>query len=108
MFSRLGPITISCDAPPYTVIRACETLAFQSPSDVRWCRMSHHSEPRGVLGLNPWKWFSSKGRSHERTCTCGRPLPVLDKYAFTFVSERVVDYLLGQCPWCRTIYWEEG
>lgn len=40
MISRLGTPEIFCDAPPYAVVRACETLGFQSPLDVRWCRKS--------------------------------------------------------------------
>lgn len=104
MFSRLGTLELSCDAPPYAVVRACETLGFQSPLDVRWCRKSQvihgHSGPRGISALLPWNWFSQ-----GHTCTCGNPLPVLHKHAFTF-DDSVADYLLGQCCRCRTIVWE--
>jgi hypothetical protein len=35
-------------------------------------------------------------------------LPKLEKYAITFVLEKVADYLLGQCRRCGTLFWEEG
>jgi hypothetical protein len=55
-----------------------------------------------------WKLFFGRGDPQEQTCTCGEPLPALEKYAFTLNSGRVLDYLLGQCARCRTVYWEEG
>jgi hypothetical protein len=39
---------------------------------------------------------------------CGHVLPTLEKYAFTFAFGKVVDFLLGQCHRCRTMFWEEG
>jgi hypothetical protein len=65
-------------------------------------------EPRSALGLPPWKWFFGRSRPAEKTCTCGRPLPVLAKYSFTFASEEVGTYFLGQCHRCGTMFWEEG
>lgn len=104
MFSQLEMLEISCDAPPYAVVRACEKLGFQSPLDVRWCRVSQvirgHSKPGGISAWFPWNWFSQ-----GNTCTCNKPLPVLHKHAFT-VDDKVADYLLGQCCRCRTIVWE--
>lgn len=108
MFSRLGTLEISCDAPPDAVVRACETLGFQSPLDVRWCRKSQlrrgHSRLGGIHALYPWNWFATRNRpSQGNTCTCGQPLPVLYKFAL----DKVADYLLGQCCRCRTMFWEE-
>jgi hypothetical protein len=74
--------------------------------------MSHYLSERedhdGTIGFPGWKWFFSKGRSKEKTCSCGEALPVLQWYIFTFVTEQMVDYHLGQCRRCRTIFWEEG
>ena len=30
MSSRLGPLYIECDAPPYSVVVACQKLGFQN------------------------------------------------------------------------------
>jgi hypothetical protein len=45
-------------------------------------------------------------RPKEHACTCGQPLPGLKKYGFSCLSEKVGDYLMGQCPRCRTIFWD--
>jgi hypothetical protein len=85
MAGRLGPIQIDCDAPPYAVVQACERLGFESPSDVRWCRMSHllngRVQPGGALALPFWKRLFRRHRPEERACACGRPLPALAKYS---------------------------
>jgi len=82
MFSQFGQLEIWCDAPPYGVVRACKGCGFHSPL---------------VFG---------RGRQKEPTCTCGHPLPDLKKYGFSFLSDKVGDYLLGQCRRCRTIFWD--
>jgi hypothetical protein len=108
MFSKLGALDITCDAPSYAVVQACEGLGFITPLDVRWCQMDHFlSRPSEEAGaFHPWKWFFGKGRPKEKTCSCGAPLPHLEMYSFTFSCEKVVDYNLGQCRRCRTIFWQ--
>jgi hypothetical protein len=112
MSSRLGPIRIDCDAPPDLVVQKCERLGFESPLDVRWCRLSHFvnrpGEAGGDLLLRLWQWLFRKDQPKPTTCSCGRPLPVLQRYAVTLPSGEVADYLLGQCRRCWTIFWEEG
>ena len=112
MFSRLGPIDIECDAPLYSVVEACEGLGFQSPLDVRWCRMSHvlrgQRELGGVVGFHPLRWLFGSSQPAKTICTCGQPLPPMERYTFTFASEKEAHYLLGQCCRCRTMYWEEA
>ena len=34
MSSRLGPLQIECDAPPYMIVSACRKIGFESPEDV--------------------------------------------------------------------------
>jgi hypothetical protein len=99
----------SChEAPPYSVVQACQGLGFQTPLDVRWYRLSRFPGVRdGLRGLLPWKLFFGKNQPRP-TCSCGQPLPVLEKYAFTFRTHKVKNYLLGQCPRCRTVFWEEA
>jgi len=110
MSSQLGPIDLICDAPSYPVVQACSRLGFQAPLDVRWSRLSHYliGEEGTRLGLQPWKWFFGKRQPKEKTCVCGGPLPTLEWYTFTFLSGGVADYHLGQCPRCRSIFWERG
>jgi len=110
MSSQLGPIDITCDAPPYPVVQACARLGFQSPLDVRWSRLSHYlnEEEGSSLGIHSLKWFFTKRSPKDKTCCCGGSLPLLEWYTFTFLSGGVADYHLGQCPRCRTIFWEQG
>ena len=57
---------------------------------------------RDSLGPTPWKWFTNRSESREKTCTCGEALPMLENYAFTLACVKVLDYRLGQCRRCRT------
>jgi hypothetical protein len=41
-------------------------------------------------------------------CDCGHPLPVLEKCTFTFITGREVSYLIGQCPRCHAVFWEDA
>lgn len=107
MANWLGPIEIRCDAPSYPVVRACEELGFVSPLDVRWCRISHAHDGR-PLGRDAWQWLFGTGKGQGQTCACGRPLPPLERYKFTFNSDAEALYLLGQCRQCRTVYWEDA
>lgn len=110
MFSRFGQLEIWCDAPPYAVVRACKGCGFHSPLDVRWCRMSRflngEGHPKGIFVLRLCHWLFGPGRPKGRTCTCGQPLPDLKQYGFSFRSEKVGDFLLGQCRRCQTIFWD--
>jgi hypothetical protein len=107
MSSQLGPIDVSCDAPSYLVVHACERLHFHAPLDVRWSRMSHFLH-EGNAGLRLWYYLFAKNQPDNKSCHCGAPLPVLEDYAFTFACGKVLNYSLGQCPKCHTIFWEDG
>jgi hypothetical protein len=50
--------------------------------------------------LLPWR------RTGTPTCSCGQAVPPLESYTFTFVSGKETQYHLGQCPHCRTIFWD--
>jgi hypothetical protein len=104
MASQLGPIEVSCDAPPYAIVEACEKLAFQKPLDVRWFRMRHFL---GMIGPRVWNMFFTRG-TEKKNCTCGMPLPMMENYLFTFSRGDVLSFDLGQCQKCHTIFWEEG
>jgi hypothetical protein len=112
MFGRIRQFEICCDAPPYGIVRACERCGFQSPLDVRWWRLSRFLAGEGpgnsnlVIGL--WQWLGGWRKRKPTTCTCGRPLPDLKKYSFTFFTMKVGDFFLGQCRQCRTVFWDDA
>lgn len=111
MFGWPEPIETECDAPPYRIVQACESLGFQSPLDVRWQRMSHfHNEKCHENGFFRFvhKLFSETPSSANRICHCGEPVPVLEKYAFTLITAKQVEYRIGQCRGCQTVFWDEA
>jgi hypothetical protein len=80
------------------------------PEDVRWCRLSHFCEERSqhkeLFHLRTLKTLLSGAEEKVTRCSCGRELPKLERYTFTFLNGREVDYLLAQCGGCRTVFWE--
>jgi hypothetical protein len=108
MTPHLGPIDICCDAPPYSIIQACDRIGIQRAEDVRWCRMSHFldSDDAGGSG-HGWKTFLAVSGQRKTTCSCGQTLPNLEKCTFTFITGREVSYFLGQCKRCWTVFWDE-
>src|SRR5262245_55450811 len=104
MFNKLGPIDICCDAPPYSIVQACNMIGMQDPEDVRWLRLSavlgeddygHAGEKRGSLSA-----LFGLGKPGRSTCTCGAQLPELQKYLFTFLTGKEMAFLLAQCGKC--------
>ena len=65
MSSKLGPIEILCEAPPYPIVQACHMIGIKRPEDVRWCRMSQFR----AFGGNPHEgqsiWHLSLGLSRQ-------------------------------------------
>jgi hypothetical protein len=107
MSSRFEPQHSDCDAPDYSIVKACEELGFHLPLDVRWNRMSEFSAAPGA-GPGLLEWLLGRSRRSEKRCPCGKRLPTLDRYTVTFSSGRKAIYFLGQCRRCHTIYWEKG
>jgi hypothetical protein len=111
MSSRFEPQESDCDAPPYRTVRACQGLGFESPLDVRWCRLGHFlagpGDRSGISPLRAWAWLIGR-KPPGKICVCGDPLPALDHYTFTFRSAQQAHYLLGQCRRCYTIFWDEA
>jgi hypothetical protein len=112
MSKQLGPLEISCDAPPYAIVRACGRVGMQAPEDVRWLRLSQFlSEHAGwpkTLSSQSWRILLEMSPPGVPTCTCGQKLPTLEKCTFTFLAGNEVSYLMGQCGRCRTVYWDEA
>lgn len=108
MAERLGPIDFTCDSPPYYIVRACTRVGIATPEDVRWCRMSRYLNPATGGVWPPWKAVVGLAAAGEKTCTCKRALPLLERCTFTLASGRQVSYYLGQCPGCHAVYWEEA
>ncbi len=111
MSSKLGPLEVVCDAPPYCIVRACHLIGLRKPEDVRWLRLSSVVKPRHEGEQAAPSFFQkllwSSGRVKDVTCTCGQQLPALEKYVFTLLHHGDLYYLLGQCPRCHTVFWEE-
>jgi hypothetical protein len=106
--SDMGPIDINCDAPPFSVVKACEKLGFRSPLDVRWCRMSHFVKDQRERGFHLLLWLLGNSQPSKANCICGQILPLMEPHTFTFASEKEAHFLLGQCCRCRTMFWEEA
>lgn len=110
MAKQLGPIDIVCDSPAYNIVRACSGLGFHQAEDVRWCRVSKFlldKSNRSNLHMLSWMVFPGPGQV-EGTCSCGEPLPRLEKCVFLLRSGAELTYLLGQCPRCRSMFWDEA
>ena len=112
MSSRLGPLQVECDAPPYPVVCACRKLGLEAPEDVRWVRRDHlHQRWEALTSLfGPGAWGRVfKGiEAPAITCSCGELLPGLDACSFLFADGTTREYRLGQCRRCHTIFWEES
>jgi hypothetical protein len=112
MNSHLGPIDVECDALPYPIAKACETLGFRSPLDVRWCRLSQflsaHPDSFKVLSTQSWTQLFRAQRANDQRCACRNPLPILEQYTFTFQNGTQSEYRIGQCRRCWSIYWAEA
>jgi hypothetical protein len=110
MPSNLGLLELECDAPSYPIVRACRKLGMKAPEDVRWCRITRfqrrgHGWMRFLAGRTLGRLFGKHG-SEAEVCTCGHTLPNLEGYSFAFSTGEQMDYQLGQCPRCRTIFWD--
>jgi hypothetical protein len=110
MSSHLGTLEVECDAPPYPIVRACRKLGLDRPEDVRWSRKSNHGHRHHgwiqYLTSPLWDHLLGRVEAVENSCVCGRPMPFLESYCFTFQTGEKVEYEIGQCPICRTIHWE--
>ncbi len=114
MEENLGPIELSCDAPPYFIVQACRQLGVNDPEDVPWHRLSALSaapvspSKSRLPGLEALKRVLDLRRSSSHQCACGQPLPRLDGCTFTLSTGRDVHYIIGQCTKCHCVFWEEG
>jgi hypothetical protein len=112
MPSRLGPLEVNCDAPPYNIVRACHMIGMQSPEDVRWSRFSQyvntHKGRREDLKHQSWRTLLGMSQPEDGCCSCGQKLPILERYTFTLLSGNQTSYFIAQCSRCLAIYWEKA
>jgi hypothetical protein len=110
MFNLSNSLEIDCDSPPYMIVRASRMVGLQSPEDVPWHRLSHYrNRPfsgRELFTLRTLKELLGLRESRKDCCRCGQTLPELPRYTFTLSDGREVDYRIGQCDRCRTVFWE--
>jgi hypothetical protein len=109
MVNNLGTLNTQCDAPPYDFVHACAGLGFQSPLDVRWLRINYLARQYGGQSIlsRIWRLLCGHVDIIEKQCTCGFRLPVPNRYRFSTVFGTELDFFLGQCGRCRTIFWQE-
>jgi hypothetical protein len=112
MSKPLGPIEIACDCPPYPIVQACYLVGFQDPEDVRWCRLStflvDHAGWSEVARMFSWHLLPINRYLKGSRCSCNTQMPLMQRCLFSTSNGLSFTYLLGQCPRCRTIFWEEG
>jgi hypothetical protein len=93
-------------------VQACRRVGIKEPEDVRWCRLRDYlNQTSGWMGLfhpHSWRHILSGSGADDKGCSCGCRLPTLDRVTFTFTTGHEVTYLLGQCPRCRSIFWDEA
>jgi hypothetical protein len=110
MFNRTQVFELQCDAPPYPIVQGSRMVGIVRPEDVRWCRLSHFFPDQNrrleLFDVRTWKTLLGGSDGKATHCSCGRELPKLERYTFTFLNGKEVDYLLAQCPRCRTVFWE--
>jgi hypothetical protein len=108
MASRSNLLELECDAPPYDIVSSSEAIGLRRPLDVRWCRIGHmirKPESRGLWAFAR-RMFGIPARPRIRACSCGHEAPALDRVKFMCLGCSAGEFLLGQCPRCRTVYWE--
>jgi hypothetical protein len=107
---QLGPIEICCDAPPYWIVRASRDLGLRAPEDVRWLRMSafqcRASAPARSVSSFVVALFRGPAAQPGVSCTCGTRLPELSASLVVFEAGEAIAYRVGQCPRCRTVFWD--
>jgi hypothetical protein len=109
---QLGPLDLVCEAPPYPIVKACAALGFRNPEDVRWCHVGQFLGERPTWA-GTYQFLTADGAVNvslmlDQHCSCGRGLPPLELYTFLLATGEEVPYFLGQCPRCRTLFWEHG
>lgn len=101
---------VSCDAPAYAIVQACQWLGLQRPLDVAWYHRARfrraHQRIRGFLGIVAWLF--GRGEPAAATCRCGQALPELDHCLVTLGAARDDVIRLGQCGHCHTIFWDQS
>ncbi len=111
MQDQLGQIEIDCEAPSYVIVRACVELGFENPLDVRWLRLdpipNGSDSSKSFLTLKAWTDALGLSRPMVRICSCGQRHPKLDRCTFILRSGLEVNYLLGQCQRCKTVFWQQ-
>lgn len=111
MSKALGPLEVYCDAPEYSVVRATRKIGVVSPEDVPWRRirsfLGQKTGGRNFL-FDLWRSLCSWGIPAQKSCPCGADFPRLRRIRVTFDTGEQERFLLGQCPRCRTVFWEHA
>ena len=110
MSEQLPSVEIQCEAPSYSVVRACAAFGFQSPLDVRWslfCRYRISQQATQPLMSSLASLLPATGwLSTVNHCNCGAAIPQLQPFGFLMPEGKILHYVLAQCPRCKTMYWD--
>jgi hypothetical protein len=111
MARELQPLEIICDAPPYSIVKACRHIGLESPEDVRWCHALHYIELHGyrpaVRNRSGWNELLALLGPQSMKCSCGGKVPPLSDFHVLSGNADSGLYHFGQCRRCKTIYWEK-
>jgi hypothetical protein len=111
MANQLGPIEFNCNAPSYTIVRACGRVGIDNPEDVPWYRFGQfvngQTGRKAAAGYKDLLSLLLLHRPRRTQCLCGQPLPELALCTFVLASGSQQTYLIGQCGRCHTVYWDQ-
>lgn len=100
------------ETPAYAIVRACRRIGIDSPEDVGWRELISYMEESGHPLPDPrsagWDAFWRILATTRAACCCGKTLPRLARYQFTFNDGTSALYSFGQCGQCRTVFWHRG
>ncbi|MGE3807483.1 MAG: hypothetical protein AB7K24_22700 [Gemmataceae bacterium] len=105
MENPLAGVIGDCDAPPFDVVVASRDVGFDRPADFRWCRMRPRPQASVWLPESIRNWL--RLRAQKRCSTCAEDCPDLKRCVFDRAGQ-LFSYVMGQCPRCHTIYWDEA
>ena len=109
MTQKLKGAPVACDAPAYSVVRACRHAGFRAPEDVRWLRLPPREALAGLFGEFLRVLESLSGlKQPALACACGAALPPPGRYEFRRSKAKKHGYWFTQCKRCHTMHWDEA
>jgi hypothetical protein len=93
-------------------VQACQRLGYRAPLDVRWARLKRvapgPNERPSLFSLRAWKQLFGLALPWSSACRCGGLVAGLRKFRFVLGPRKKLTCVIGQCPRCGTIHWDEA